>query len=410
MNIPKFFTTVTPLSKGLAIALFVCLPFGGFYFGSKYNQSKVVEKVEDKKVSSQKNNTASDVIQKTNQWSKPVANDISIPLVKEGKLYVYSLANKKLIKTKYDAGYGGGAFGYGNTDATLSPDGRYVAFINREDGNTLYILPSGSLEAIKLTDFSVQYINSWSSDSSKILYYCNLDNLDARKQSEGEGPGPVWETVESFSKEAVSGFHSFNINTGENLYLYPLLTAYKFIDDKRIIVETSETPNINTTRLVLFNVDDFTADYKTVNYVIKSFSRQMSFSADGKFWATSFGNTDTGVNIAFSKFPNQDETIVESGSWATIQWPILSPTGRYLAYTKRAGEIKPGMWANKVIIWDSTLKRKIIETDGWPQYWIGNDKLLIGVGGYSSAKTFGYDSYTIFDTNKGDTEVLQLNE
>ncbi len=39
MKLPKSWTTVTPLSKVLAMILFVGLPFTGFYIGYKYNQS-----------------------------------------------------------------------------------------------------------------------------------------------------------------------------------------------------------------------------------------------------------------------------------------------------------------------------------------------------------------------------------
>ncbi len=39
MKLPKSFTTVTPLSKALAMVLFVLLPFVGFFFGYRYHQS-----------------------------------------------------------------------------------------------------------------------------------------------------------------------------------------------------------------------------------------------------------------------------------------------------------------------------------------------------------------------------------
>jgi len=41
MKLPQSFTTVTPLSKFLAMILFVSLPFIGFYFGYKYKKSIV---------------------------------------------------------------------------------------------------------------------------------------------------------------------------------------------------------------------------------------------------------------------------------------------------------------------------------------------------------------------------------
>lgn len=43
MKLPRSYTTVTPLSKALAMLLFVALPFIGFYFGYKYANSVSVQ-------------------------------------------------------------------------------------------------------------------------------------------------------------------------------------------------------------------------------------------------------------------------------------------------------------------------------------------------------------------------------
>lgn len=38
-KLPKYLTTVTPLSKTIALILFILLPFLGFYFGRIYQQA-----------------------------------------------------------------------------------------------------------------------------------------------------------------------------------------------------------------------------------------------------------------------------------------------------------------------------------------------------------------------------------
>ena len=38
IKLPTFLTTVTPLSKTLAMALFIILPFAGFYLGIQYEK------------------------------------------------------------------------------------------------------------------------------------------------------------------------------------------------------------------------------------------------------------------------------------------------------------------------------------------------------------------------------------
>jgi hypothetical protein len=42
MKLPQSVTTVTPLSKSLALVLFIALPFIGFYFGYQYGQDTAV--------------------------------------------------------------------------------------------------------------------------------------------------------------------------------------------------------------------------------------------------------------------------------------------------------------------------------------------------------------------------------
>ena len=237
-------------------------------------------------------------------WVKPIATDKAIPLVKQDHtLYWYSLTKKQLNSTKYKSGRINAAYGFGEEKPLLSPNGQYIAFINDEDGY-LYILPSGSNEAIKITDYKVDYLNSWSSDSSKILFYSNLNNLVTSKEPPNTMEIPLWETDVSFNNKASPGFHYFNIENGQDIYLYPLTTADKFIDKNRILVEMNPFER-NNKRHVIFNVDTFTADFSTVNYPIKSITTQKSFYADGTLWAKKclndgFSNSD--IKIIFSNF------------------------------------------------------------------------------------------------------------
>lgn len=56
MQLPKSFTTITPLSKALALILLIALPILGFYFGMNYKQMDSYQK-EDISNESQKNTT-----------------------------------------------------------------------------------------------------------------------------------------------------------------------------------------------------------------------------------------------------------------------------------------------------------------------------------------------------------------
>ncbi len=401
MTLPKFFTTVTPLSKVLAIFLFVSLPFLGYYLGNKYIPNIPAD-------------TTTTIVEKTSEsWVKPISTDTIVPIVKDGLLNIYSLTQKVLQSTEYKTSWGSGASGLGGDAPISSPNGKLIAFINRGDSSNLYILAAGTQKAIKITNYPVEYLNSWSSDGSKILFYSGKDNLEVRKISEGMGADPVWETIEKFGKDSVPGFHVFNVNNGQDTHLYPVSTSFNFFDSNRIIVELKQDPNSHDTRLVLFNVETFEADYKTVNYPIKSFGRQMSFSADGKLWARTVddGSTDTGVRITVSQFPSETGDIVETAPWAFIQKPLLNSSGRFLAYTKHGEQIKDGQYAGQypdtTVIWDSLSKKIIKILPGFPEHWVDENVLLIGRVEYGNNPT-NFTSFDLFNTNTGQIDSFSV--
>jgi hypothetical protein len=403
MKLPRFLTTVFEI---FVIILFAALPFLGFYFGQKYYQTNNI-------ISNQPSIVVPASIPPTNSWSKPISNSKTIPIIKDGILYAYSLVSKQLEPTIYHTRWGSGSSGLGEDNPLPSPDGQYIAFINTDDKSCLYILPSGSLIAKKITDYPIHYINSWSSDSSKILFYTQADNLETRKEG-GMGETPVWETIETFIKGSIPGFHTFNLNNGADIYLYPLSTAYEFIDSNRILVEQSQYDGDGgKKRLVLFNADDFTADYATVNSPDMSTNSQESFSADGDYWARTVdqGFSGSGVKIIFSKFPSTDGDVVASGAWAFVEKPLLNSNAKYLAYTKRGGQIKEGQFAgqykNKTIIWDVTSKTNMVELDGWPQYWVDENTLLIGQSEYGNNPS-NFTGFNLFHVDTRQTDPIPI--
>lgn len=50
MPLPKSFTTITPLSKGIAMILFIILPLAGFYAGTKYGESIASQKQNNSQI------------------------------------------------------------------------------------------------------------------------------------------------------------------------------------------------------------------------------------------------------------------------------------------------------------------------------------------------------------------------
>lgn len=417
MKLPESWTTVTLLQKILAIILFISLPFLCFYLGNKYLTSK--QTVQTTKIPTKNQSKEMPNYNIGQTWTKPVSYDRAIPIVKkDNKLYWYSMTKKQLYPTKYQTSWGGGWSGHGDVDPLPSPDGKFIAFIDYGDNNRyLYILPAGSNEAIKITDYPVDYINSWSTDSSKILFYSGSNNLDKSKDIDGDSMGgyyPPWDTNVSFVKGAFPGFHSFNIENGVDTFLYPLSTAEMFIDKNRILIEMEQKENKNK-RLVLFNVDTFTADFTTVNYPIKSSVLQKSFSADGTFWTRTIDDGIMGgeVKIMFSKFPNNEGDIIDAASWATIQFPILNSDGKYLSYRIKGEIIKEGLnfgqYSHNTNIWDTTTKKIIKVLKGDPIYWVDKETLLIGqIDNSSNTNIMYFSSFDLFNVRTQTTDVISV--
>lgn len=390
------------------LSIIVLVILGIFYFLS-LNQKKETSSINQKElpVQVQKENSDSTV-----SWSKPVSIDQVIPIVKEDTLYLYSLTDKKLQSTQYKTSWGSGSSGFGQDNPLPSPDGKFVMFINNGDNHRLYLLAAGSQQALKITEYPVQYITGWSSDSSKILFYADTDNLITRKDVQNEmggGPYPTWETSETFIKGSASGFHSFNVNNGLDVYLYPIKTAEKYIDQNRILVELNQHGDEKKKRLVIFNVDTFTADYSTVNYEIKDFALQNSFTGNGNYWAinTDDGTTENGSKIIFAKFPSKQGDLVDSGSWSQVQRPLLNFDGKYLAYTKKGEQLRDGVNANKTLIWDISSKKIIKELNGYPQYWVDNNTILIGISEFESNPN-SFSSFSLVNINTQETDNFSV--
>jgi len=399
-NIFKYLFVVTFIVFTIAII------FGYFILQSNKNEQKPQEttaNIQEKKQ-----------IILPNSWSLPISTDKTIPIVKDGILYQYSITKKILQPTDYKTNWGSGASGFGGDSPLLSPNGKFIAFINESDNDKLYILSTGNQKATKITDYSIEYLTNWSSDSSKILYYTKLDDLEKRKQPEGMGNEEiVWETIESFVKNFAPGFHSFNVETGNDIFLYPISSTDGFINSNQILVEMLQNGQNGKNRFVLFNVDTFEADYSTVNYIIKAYSTQMSFSSDGKYWATNFdqGNYD-GTRLIYAKFPDLEGDIIETSPWANVQFPILSPNGKYLAYLKKDSQIKEGqfagMYSNKTMIWDISLKKIIAESSGSPQYWLDEDTILIARHESDYGTNINAKSLDLFNVKTNNKESFSI--
>lgn len=83
---PKWLSTVTPLSKILAMILFITLPFLGFYLGYKYAEKTIINQ--------QTSNTKRAI-------ATPINSTSSIYTIDVGVSYPISIPDKKILTTLY---------------------------------------------------------------------------------------------------------------------------------------------------------------------------------------------------------------------------------------------------------------------------------------------------------------------
>lgn len=401
----NYLSTLLPVKKIIVLFFLFLIPLVTFYIGFIYSDNSVNVTTPPPQEQLLPNSPSSNLL-------IPAPTDKIIPIIKDGQLFLYSLTQKNLAATEYRSYWGSGASGFGEDNPLSSPDGSYVAFINSDD-DYLYLLSGGSDKAVKISSSPVHYINSWSSDSSQVLYYSDFDTLASRKTSDYGAEMINWNTVESFSTSP-KGFHIFDLTDGREKSLYPLVTAERFIDSHRILSILNENLSPPSKRFVIFDVDSFQADYSLVDYPITSFSEQLSFSSDASYWVKSKdnGQTNDGVSLTFSRFPKEDGTLVEfSPNWGDLQHPLLNPDATYLAYRKKGLQISEGQYAgqysNKTILWDIKEQKQIKEFVSQPLYWISDNLLIMGVSEYGNNMS-SFSSFLIYDTDTQKIENIKI--
>lgn len=338
-------------------------------------------------------------------WKKLESREQALPVVRDQDLFVYSFAKHQLISTGYHTFDFGGEIYMGSHDVQMSPDAHYILFPNKDDNESLYLLSSETLEVRKITNGPVEYITDWSPDSKRFIYYIKNDSLSSRKVIEGMGIEILpWDKQEQFFSGDAPGFHAFDIETGVDTHLFPLEGVETFIDKQHVLAvayENTEREEGRRERSVIFDIDNFKADYTTFSEPIKFGQGQYSFTQDSKYWSFNYSNNPTeDANIIFAPFPSLTGTVVEASTWADVQNPKISPQGRYIAYAK-------GTIAIKTRIWDTQNKKIIKELDGRPLQWL--DEMRFVTRDPTMTNSSGPVAFVVYDLTTDTSEVVPLD-
>lgn len=304
-------------------------------------------------------------------WIKPKSSSQGYPIV-FGKpdsvlfpeLHIYNVRAKSLTLVDKSIAWGGGFFGTGTLDPTVSPDLLYTIFFDSK-GN-FYLLSNETREKrliVNVENGDLALVSGWSPDSKKIIFYV--------EEKPGIGFLP---RAHASDFVVLKKFYLFDIDSGILTKLDFQPPFISFIDASHVLVGSSS----DVSRLI--NLQSFQFE----NITIKNLTDlQVNFSNDGKWWSFAHSKGDNS-SIYYAQFPNTDGVLIDSGAYADVQWPTFSPDNTKIAYEKAEGEVgeKSGIPKTRIWIYDVSNKTKKSYVLGKPERWIDEKRLIVsGIGG-----------------------------
>lgn len=356
--------------KTLLLALFVfVLLLTSFFFFS--NRSEIAQP-------SQPKDPQTPTTSESATYAKPASTKKGYPFsyrenstVQTPVLAIYSLSDNKMhYFTDITLGGSGANLGRGISEPVPSPDLLYSVYIDNKTNN-VWLTSNETFEKVAVTDNGkVSFISGWSPDSKRFIYYVSDHTITLETQ----GYGGYQEEKVTFDKNLQSGFFLFDIDSGQTTHLYPVDYMLGFIDNSRLLVQSTETDD----RLIVFDVDTFEADFGYVKEIFGFGAGQYDFTSDGKKWTfTLSNNPTTDANIMYADFPQKTGIKVETGNWADIQNPHFSPDGTFIAYDKKSGEIQPGFPRTLITIYNTVDKSIKSYAEGSVKQWVTNNEIII---------------------------------
>lgn len=271
---------------------------------------------------------------------------------------------------EYGEVFSGGALGFGDTGVVLAPDLEKFAILS--SGKVTIHAVDKSVK-IELPIEDVQYITGWSLNSSKLLVYARPNTIKSRFESEGMMAAPDIITLNSTN--ALDGFILIDFVSGTIHEMSELdgMLVHAWSSDDSLIGSIGFGQN---EEFVYYSLSEKSADRKKVSIFNEVFGSQMSFSRDGKKWATvtSVAKNDIdSAQVTLGNFPNFGDIGKVVVGWARRQGPVLSPSGEVLALY--GYEVLNGPTYLYLYTGDQGDEIKQV-TEGRPRFWIDNSQLI----------------------------------
>ena len=204
------------------------------------------------------------------------------------------------------------------SEPLYSPDGNWVAFTGRQDGNpNIFVMPANGGEIKQLTfSDAADYVESWSWDSKYIFISSNRYNYTAAYKISIDGGTPI---------RLFEGFKNRQHNVVEHpedgsIYFNESWESQRFANRKRY-------------------KGDYNPDIKSYNFKTKEYKEHTSYRGKDMFpTIDSNGNvyfvSDRG-NDEFNLYKKQNDNVEELTSFETsIRRPRVSSNGKIVVFEK----------------------------------------------------------------------------
>lgn len=392
---PTLETKSTQKTKNNLIIIVIVVVFIGSVVGAFY-LGKSLPAVQSNSQSSSKTDG-----ERSKAWEKLASSEKAFPIQtykdknSPGVWKLYSLSKNKLLSldTVELTPNGGSYAGSGSSDPIASPNLLYTAFVGKD--SNLWLLSNETLQTQQLTTTGfVGSIIGWSPDSTKITFNHAQDTIANRTNV----PHAPTTSKLSFKPQSDVGLHQISVETGDTTPLAAIEYSDGYINNDTLLVRPDSD---SASRLIVFNTKTLEADQSSIKLQPNFGTNQFSFSRDGKKWA--YLNsldpqqpTEGGVTIVFGSFPQTASTVIETGSWAELQWPRFSPNGTKIVYQKSEGYIGEGVPKETVWIYDIAKKTKAKYAEGAPERWLDDSTILVKPQGKDG---FSLSSFILLDIN-----------
>lgn len=390
--------------KWALFLVFTTLVAVGAFLTGKFSVKQEVKQLTPNKPAATTNLQPNNKVIQNANWEKPISNQKGYPIITESsqknakELSIYSLSSQKITPTNAIITWGGGSSGVGSSDPLASPDLLYTSYIDDVTRN-LWLISHETLERKQITKTGgVSHISGWTPDSKKVIFYIPPDSITTMTQ----GYGGLTENLVKFNPDLDSGFFLFDIDSGGTKKLYPVEYFEAVVDNDRILVRT--TDQYYNKRLILFNFNTFEANYGYVKEEFGYGANQFNFTADGSKWTYTLSrNPTTDANIIYAQFPNKEGEQIDTGSWAETQFPLISPKGSKVAFSRRDSYAEPGLPNYAVWIYDTSSKQKTKHNvEGWAKLWVDENRLIVIASNASKHENY----LSVLDVNTGNVTKI----